>query len=77
LAWRAQGFSPVEATGWSDIVGTDQADQARAWALAGFDLEAAANAIRDGIPLEVARVSRVSPDAPLGKENGGVHRRPR
>jgi hypothetical protein len=76
LEWRAHGFSAVDAKRWSDIVGADQADQARLWTLAGFDLESAAGAIRDGIPLEVARLSRVSPGAPLGKENGAVHRRP-
>ena len=72
LSWRAGGFSPVDAKRWSEIVGAGEADQARLWALAGFDLESATKAIRDGIPFEVARLSRVSPDAPLGKQNGGV-----
>lgn len=76
LDWRAQGFSPLEAKQWSSIVGTDRADQARSWAQAGFDPEAAGKALRDRIPLDVARLDRVSPDAPLGKSNGGLHRRP-
>lgn len=74
--WRTEGFSPVDAKGWSDLVGANSADQARLWAEAGFDLEAAGQPIRDGIPLEVARLTRTSPDAPLGKQNGGMHRRP-
>jgi hypothetical protein len=74
MAWRAEGFSPVDAKRWSDIVGADQPGEARSWARAGFDLETATRAVRDGIPLEVARRSLVAPDAPLGKQNGGVHR---
>ena len=74
--WRAAGFSPVDAKDWSEVVGADGAGQARSWARAGFDPETAAKAIRDGIPLDVARLTRAMSDAPLGKENGGVHRSP-
>ena len=71
-AWRAAGFSAADAERWSHLVGEGHAEDARSWRAAGFDLEKAAEAIRHGVPLEVARVSRSAPEAPLGKGNGAV-----
>ena len=76
VRWRAERFSPVDARDWSDLLGADRPDQARLWADAGFDPEAAGPPIRDGIPVEVARLTRTDPGAPLGKKNGAMHRRP-
>lgn len=72
LAWRAAGFSPVDAKRWADLVGADHTGEARAWLEAGFDVDEAAEAIRKDVPLAVARISRADRDSPLGKGNGAV-----
>jgi hypothetical protein len=77
LRWRAAGFSANDAKDWSDIFGEEHPDAARAWAQAGFDVEDAYEAVREGVPLEVARMRLLEADAPIGKENGGSSRRRR
>jgi hypothetical protein len=71
LRWRAAGFSPDDAKNWSDVVGAKHPDVARAWAEVGFDADEAHEAVREGVPLEVARMHRLAADAPIGKDNGG------
>jgi hypothetical protein len=74
VAWREAGFDPTEASGWTHLVGRDRAGEARAWAAAGFTTDEAAPVIAAGVPLDVARLQRIEPDAPLGGGNGGPQR---
>jgi hypothetical protein len=69
--WRAAGFSPEDAKAWSDVFGAEHPDVACAWAQAGFDVDDAYEAVRDGVSLDVARLERMVADAPIGKNNGG------
>ncbi len=71
-AWRTAGFTASDARVWADLVGEGEPGVARSWAAAGFDVQAAAEAISHGIPLDVARVSRAAHDPPLGRGNGRV-----
>jgi hypothetical protein len=73
-AWRAAGFGPAEAGEWEHLMGRDGIERARAWAAAGFDPDEAGRAIAEGVPLEVAKLQRAGPDAPLGRGNGGQRR---
>ena len=74
-AGGGKGFSPVEAKGWSDLLGGDRPikpDSGRR-----PDSTSRPPASPSGTAsLEVARLSRVAPDAPLGKGNGSMHRGP-
>jgi hypothetical protein len=71
IRWRAAGFSPGDAKEWSDVFGREHPDVACAWVQAGFDPDDAYEAVRHGVPLDVARLERMAVDAPMGKDNGG------
>jgi hypothetical protein len=69
--WRAAGFTADDAKEWSDTVGVDRPYVAHEWLQAGFDADDAYELLREGIPLEVARVRALEAEAPVGRHNGG------